>query len=269
MRTLFLLLGLAALLYAGIAAYVWRFQGRFLYFPDIPTRQLQATPLDAGMPYEDVALTTSDGVALHGWYVPGRDTRTILFFHGNAGNISHRLESIAIFNRLGANVFIIDYRGYGRSGGKPDETGTYRDAQAAWDHLTVKRRIAPGDIVIFGRSLGGAVAAWLAAQVTPAGVILESTFTSVPAMAREVYPFLPSSLARIRYDTRSRIAAITSPLLLLHSDADETIPYHMSEQLLSAASRNARLVTLKGGHSDAHLVSGMHYFEALREFLAR
>ncbi|MDH3589069.1 MAG: alpha/beta fold hydrolase [Gammaproteobacteria bacterium] len=268
MRTIVLLLGLGGLLYAGLALYIWLFQSRFIYFPNEPTRQLQATPLDTGLDFVDVRFDASDGVSLHGWFVPGGNGPVILFFHGNAGNISHRLDSIRLFNRLGADVFIIDYRGYGRSDGTADEDGTYRDARAAWDYLTTERGIDRSRIVVFGRSLGGAVAAWLATDVSPRALILESTFSSVRDMARAAFPFLPTSLARIRYDTESRMASIACPILLMHSRDDEIIPYQMGEKLYAAAAGNAILKTLQGGHNDAHLRTGDHYVETLRNFLS-
>ena len=178
----------------------WVFLNGWMYLQQpgmifYPSRELEAQPTDWGMPYEDVFLKTADAVELHGWYIPAPGaTRALLFLHGNAGNISHRHDSIAIFRRLGLNVFIFDYRGYGRSQGVPDEAGLYRDADAAWRYLTETRGVATQDIVIFGRSLGGAVAAQLAGQLgtgTPAGaLILESTFSSARDFAREAFPLL-------------------------------------------------------------------------------
>ncbi|MCP4378426.1 MAG: alpha/beta fold hydrolase, partial [bacterium] len=165
------------------------FQGSLVYRP---TRQLINTPDQMGMQYENVSLQTSDGVKVHGWFIPCETEKgTVLMFHGNGGNISHRLETIAIFRRMGYNVMIIDYRGYGQSEGSPSEQGTYRDAEAAWTYLTRKRKIDASKIVLFGRSLGGAVAAWLAVEKHSAGVILESTFTSVPDRGAELYKYLP------------------------------------------------------------------------------
>jgi hypothetical protein len=147
----------AALLYAVLVGCAFLLQTRLVYFPTIPGRELTATPADIGLAYEEVRFTAEDGVALHGWYVPGRsDAGAVLFCHGNAGNISHRLEWLSMLHGLGLGVLLFDYRGYGRSGGSPDEPGTYRDARAAWDYLVDERRIEPGRIVLFGESLGGA-----------------------------------------------------------------------------------------------------------------
>ena len=223
------------------------------------------------MDYEDVSLTTSDGVKLHGWFVPAtaEPKGTVLMFHGNAGNISHRLETIAIFHELGYNAMIIDYRGYGRSEGSPGEEGTYRDAEAAWTYLTRKRKIEADRIVLFGRSLGAAVAAWLAVEKHSAGLILESAFTSVPDRGAEMYKFLPVRLlARINYDTLGRIDKLRCGLLVIHSRDDEIIPYHHGEQLFEAAKQPKRFQEISGGHNNGFITSGSIYKNALAEFLS-
>ena len=176
---------LGALLLNGV---MYLQQPRMIFFP---WSTLDATPTDWGLAYDDVTLETKDGVALHGWYIPHPEARrTVLFLHGNAGNISHRRESIEIFYRLGNNVLIIDYRGYGQSAGSPSEAGLYLDATAAWHHLTVTRGADPANVIIFGRSLGGAVAAQLASQVSAGGVICESSFSSARDFAQQVFPVL-------------------------------------------------------------------------------
>ncbi len=268
MRTLFTLLSLAVVLYFAAIAIVWALQARFIYYPGEPTRELVATPADVGLAFEDVHFEADDGVALHGWFVPGVSDATVLYFHGNAGNISHRLPIIHLLHELGMAVMIVDYRGYGRSAGTPGERGTYRDALAAWRYLTVTRGIGEQSIVVYGRSLGGAVASWLANEVDPAGLILESTFTSIAAMARQAFPWLPGRLARIRYDTLSRIGTVRCPILLLHSRQDRMIPYRHAESLLAAADGGTRLVTLAGDHNETHAASGSDFTAALREFLS-
>lgn len=268
--------GLATLLLAGggayalVAAALWLGQGRMIYFPQEPGRMLESTPAALGLAHEEVALLTGDGVRLHGWYVPApRSRASMLFFHGNAGNVSHRLESLRLFHELGLDVLIVDYRGYGRSEGSPDEQGTYRDAAAAWRHLADERRVAPERIVLFGRSLGGAVAAWLAEAERPAALVMESTFTSVPDVAAQRFPWLPvRRLARYRYDSLRRMAGVECPVLVMHSRDDEMIPFEHGERLHGAAGeRAAPLVALRGSHSEAHLASGEAYREALDAFL--
>lgn len=263
-----LLIGGAAV-YAGLAAYLYLFQAGFVYFPETPTRQVEISPDAAGLPFETLRIATEDGETLDGWHVPASDARaTLLFFHGNAGNIGHRVEMIALFHRLGLNVLIIDYRGYGRSSGKPSEAGTYRDAEAAWRHLTETRHVAAGDIVIFGESLGGAVAAQLAQRHAPRALVLYAAFTSIPDMAHELYPYLPTRLiARFHYDTRAALIGLRCPLLILHSKEDEIVPYRQAQQLLAAAPEPKRLVELRGGHNDAPFVSRERFAQGVAEFL--
>lgn len=265
--TAILLGGLAV--YGGLVLYLFAAQSSLIYFPDLPTRTVEATPAAIGLPFEALTLPTEDGEQLSGWYIPAREPRaTLLYLHGNGGNIGHRLDPIAVFNRIGLDVLIIDYRGYGDSTGRPSEEGTYADALAAWRFLTVTRGIPPQRIVLFGESLGGAVAAWLAAREQPAGLMLYASFTSVPDMAQALYPLLPARwLARYRYDTRAALADGASPLLILHSRDDELIPFSHGEALLAAARAPKGLVELEGGHNDALLVSRERYAAAVDRFL--
>ncbi len=259
---------IVAAAYLALAAFMFFTQHRMIYFPDVPTRALVNTPADVGLHYEDVNLHTEDGVRLHGWWVPASGDAALLFFHGNAGNISHRLESILNFHRLGLAVLIIDYRGYGASEGQPSEEGTYRDAAAAWNHLLAARGIPPERIVVFGRSLGAAIAAWLAARERPAALIVESAFTSVPELGQEVYPWLPVRwLARIRYPTLEYVEAVTSPVLVVHSVDDEIAPYRHGQRVFNAASDPRSLLELRGSHNDAHRVSAETYIAGLEAFL--
>lgn len=256
----------AAAVYGGLAALLYVFQERFVFFP---TADMAESPAVLGLAYEEVRFPASDGLSLHGWYLPGdASAPVLLFFHGNAGNVSHRLESLAIFHRLGLNTLIIDYRGYGRSEGSPSEAGTYRDAEAAWRYLRNERGLGPDEIVLFGRSLGAAVATWLATEVEPAALIIESAFTSVPDMAAKLYPYLPARLlARIRYDTESRIARVNCPVLIAHSRDDEIVPFENARRLHAAASQPKRLLEMRGRHNDGFLVSGEDYLNGLESFL--
>ena len=232
-------------------------------------RDLATTPERFGLEYQEVTLTTSDGERLHGWYLPAPGARhTLLFFHGNAGNISHRLDSLLLFRQLGLSQLILDYRGYGRSSGRPSEAGLYRDGEAAWNYLTRELGLEPGQIVLFGRSLGGAVAVWLAAREAPAGLIVESSFTSVPDLGAELYPWLPVRwLSRLRFDSRSRIAQVRAPVLVVHSRDDEIIPFAHGQALFAAANPPKRLLELRGGHNDGFMVSRGPYLNGLRSFL--
>lgn len=257
-----------AVCYALLVAVVYLMQSRMLYLPDMAGRDLLMTPADVDIDYEDVSIETADGVRLHGWFVPGGSPRTLLFFHGNAGNISHRLDSIRQFHELGLSVFIIDYRGYGQSSGKPTEPGLYRDADAAWHYLTETRGLLAGDIVLFGRSLGASVATRLAAKVQPAGLIVESSFTSVPDVAQEIYPWLPARwLSRLRHATRDYIQDVKCPVLVVHSRDDEIIPFHHGEAIFAAAPEPRTLLELHGSHNEAFLEDEPVYVEGLRAFL--
>lgn len=269
MNGLLSIAGLAVLGYAIFAGFVYLVQPRLLYYPDVPTRELTATPARIGLGYESVTLSTDDGVRLGAWFIPHPAPRaTLLFFHGNAGNLSHRLESIRLFHELGLAVFIIDYRGYGESEGRPTEAGTYLDAMAAWRYLVDARKIPPRDIVIFGRSLGGAIAAELASRTRPGALIVESSFTSVPNMAARLYPWLPVRwISRYRYDTQGALEAVACPVLVIHSREDEIIPFTEGEKLYAHAREPKRFLELRGDHGDGFLVSREVYMRGIDEFL--
>lgn len=241
------------------------FQSKLVYHP---RAELDATPAEYGLAFEDVELTTTDGVRLHGWYVPAEDAcGTILLLHGNGGNVSHRTDLLRLLNAQRCNVLVIDYRGYGQSQGKPTEKGTYEDAMTAWRHLTQTRGLVPGQIVLHGRSLGGAVATWLATQVEPAGLIVESSFTSARDMGAEILPIFPRFLIRFRYNSIDRIAHVGCPLLVIHSRDDDLVPYSMGERLYEAARDPKTFVQIEGGHNEGYLLSVDTYTDALDRFL--
>jgi len=255
--------------YILLVVLVYFMQGRMLYLADVPERTLTMTPTDVGMDYQDVSIETSDGVTLHGWFIAGRSPKVLLFFHGNAGNISHRLDSIAQFQELGLSVLIIDYRGYGQSTGRTTETGIYRDAEAAWRYLIDDRGIEASDIVIFGRSLGGSVASRLASENQPLALIVESSFTSIPDIATELYPWLPVRwLSHLSHATRDHVRDVRCPILIIHSRNDEIVPFHHGEAIFASANEPRTLMTIRGGHNDAFLLDGRTYIEGLRAFLA-
>jgi len=284
---------------------------RTLYYPD---RTLIAKPNIYRMAYEDVHLVAADGTKIHGWYIPvyssvgapglqgardrqrsesespaplrrGPDAPTLLFCHGNAGNISHRLDKLAKFNTLGLNVLIFDYRGFGQSNGHPSELGTYQDAEAAYqwlvkrEALSVKRDPAlslhaprsTSNIIFYGESLGCAVAVEMAIRHSDAaGLILESPFTSTAAMAKRIFPWLPVKwIVRYRYDNLSKIPKITMPLLILHSPQDEIVPFEMGKQLFASAPQPKQFVELVGGHNEGYELSGGRYLNAVASFLIR
>ena len=240
---------------------------RFVYYPD---SDLVAMPDQLGLSYEEVFFRTEDGLTLHGWYVPGPGEVTWLWFHGNGGNISHRLDEVALFHhRLGVNQFVFDYRGYGRSEGKPTERGTYGDARGALAYLKGRGDVDPGKIVYFGRSLGTAVAVELATADEPLGLVLVAPFTSVSNMARIAFPWVPfHRLVRGRYDSLERISRIKAPVLILHGDADQTIPVAEGQRLFDAATGPKQFRLLSGaGHNDTYVTGGRVYWDAMEDFL--
>jgi fermentation-respiration switch protein FrsA (DUF1100 family) len=272
MRTLVSLLTIAVSVYLLLALMIYLFQDRMVFLSNMPGRALVASPNDIGLYYQDVSLITSDNERLHGWYVPAGNSAedfigVLLFFHGNAGNISHRLDSIKIFHELGLDTLIIDYRGYGNSTGKASEHGTYLDAQAAWDYLTNQRGIPAEQIVIFGRSLGGAIGAWLGTQNTPAAVIIESGFTSGVDMARRLYPFLPArQITRIQYPVIDYAARLNCPVLVIHSRDDEIIPFDMGQAIYAALKQQREFLELSGDHNNGFLLDRKDYMRKLNEF---
>jgi len=265
-KTVLSILVVLALGYGALLLLVYAFQDRLVYFP---FRELAATPRALGLDYEDVRLTTEDGVRLHAWLVPAPAARaTVLHLHGNGGNISHRLDRIALFRELGLNAFLVDYRGYGLSEGRPSEEGTYRDALAAWRYLTEERGVSDASIVIHGESLGGAVASWLAARTRPAALIVESSFTSAVDLGAEVYPWLPvRRLARFRYPTAAHLARVRTPVLIVHSRDDEIVPFRHGEVLHAAAAEPKRLLVIRGDHNAGYLRSRAEYLAGIDAFL--
>ena len=245
---------------------------RFVFFPD---SQVVSTPDEAGLPYENVCLATPDGLALHGWFIPapagcaGPETQTWLWFHGNGGNVGTRVGQLERARRLlGVHQFIFDYRGYGRSQGKPSELGTYIDARAALGYLERRPDVNPGRIVYFGHSLGAAIAVELAVSHPPAGMALLAPFSSIRDMAKVTLP-LPMAgwIVRGHYDSVSRIAQIRTPLLVLHGELDEIIPHSQGLKLYNAANPPKRFVTLPAAsHNNAHHVAAEVMAGALREF---
>jgi alpha-beta hydrolase superfamily lysophospholipase len=247
---------------------IYFMQDRMLYFPD---REILITPRDIGLEYEEVSLKTRDNVTISGWYIPSENEKGVLLFcHGNAGNISHRMDSIRIFHGLGFSVLIFDYRGYGHSEGKPSEKGTYLDAEAAWNYLIVEKQKSPDRIILFGRSLGAAIAAESARRHYPAGIILESSFISVPEMGTHYYPWIPVRLlSKFDYTTIDKIKSITCPKLIIHSPDDEIVPFEHGRRLFENAGQSKEFLQIKGSHNEGFLTSGNLYIEGLESFCRR
>ena len=257
---------------AVIMGLLWtQFESRYIFFP---TRELEADPSLAALAYEEVAFATENRRTLHGWFIPGTPEGngiTWLWLHGNGGNISHRVDELAmIHQRLGVNILIFDYQGYGRSEGKPTEQGTYQDARAALGYLATRPDVDAGKVVYFGRSLGSAGALNLAVEMPPLGLILVSPFSSVEDMARLSYPFLPVGwLTRGRYDSLSRIQLFRQPVLIVHGLLDELVPVAQGIKLFDAANEPKRFQALpEAAHNDTETKGGSEYWDAMERFMA-
>lgn len=252
--------------YLTVLLWVLVFQDRLVYHP---ARELVVTPAARGWAYEDLRLRAADGVTIDAWVLPLAGARGwVLFCHGNAGNISHRLETIEIFRGLGLSVLLFDYRGFGASEGQPSEEGTYRDAAAAWDHLTQTLGVDPGRIVVWGRSLGGAVAAELAAGKPCAGLVLESTFADIRSLGARLYPYLPIRLlSRYRYETARNASRARCPVMVIHSPEDELIASSHADEIFEVAPDPKRLLAIRGNHNNGFLLSGEVYTGAVDAFL--
>ncbi len=262
------LLTIAAAVVA-VTALMLVFERHLIYFP---FRTLELDPESLGLRYEEARLVAEDGAALHAWLLPlDGAQRTILVCNGNAGNMSYRLDRAQeMQRRLGVSVLLFDYRGYGLSEGSPDEQGTYRDARAAYRYAVETHGVAPRDLVLFGESLGAAVAVQVALEKPAGALILESAFTSIPDMARAAYPFLPpvGPLIRTRYETILKVPKLGLPLLVLHGERDSIVPIAQGRRVFEGAPGPKRFFAIPGaGHNDTYLAGGDAYWEALGEFL--
>lgn len=252
--------------YWGLGVVLYFMQPKFLY---TPMHEIPYTPAELDLEFENVAFKSSDGLRLNGWYIPVKDSQfTVLFCHGNGGNMMHRLDSINIFYNIGLSCFIFDYRGYGHSQGKPCEEGTYLDIEAAYTWLTRKKKVSPDSIVVFGRSLGGSIAAYLASKVKVKALVVESTFTSYVDIGRKFYPYMPVRwFASFSYRTIDYIRDVTCPVMLVYSRGDEVVPFEFGLELYEAANEPKKFVEISGNHNDGFLVSGEIYKEAWTKWL--
>ena len=257
----------ALLVLVGGTPLVWsRFVEGMIFQP---TRGADPRPERLEIHAEDVFLETQDAVRIHAYWLPAAGAeRALLFLHGNGGNASHRLPNAALLQRLGVHVLLLDYRGYGISEGKATEAGVYADARAGLAHLIEVRGIPDERIVVFGRSLGGAVAVDLAQDRVLAGIILESTFTSIPDVVDSIFGSAVASLAGRRFDSAAKIERVRAPLLFFHGDRDEVVAYPLGQRLFELAPEPKQFETLRGaGHNDTVQIGGRIYLERIQRFL--
>jgi hypothetical protein len=256
------------IIFAGLLLFMSGCVSKVIYQPG---RVIRHTPADAKLAYEDVGIETQDHVRLSGWWVPAANPRgTVLFCHGNGGNIAGCLDSLLIGNRLGLNMLIFDYRGYGHSDGSPSEQGTYLDADAAWNYLVMERKIAPEKIIIWGRSLGGAIAARTAAEHPSGIVIVESTFLSLKDLVKDRFGRVPSwILAGYTYDTRHYLSRVKAPVLVIHSSDDEMIPFRHGKTLYDSIKGPKAFLEIKGSHNRGFIDSMPTYEASINDFVDR
>lgn len=252
-----------------IFAFLIRLSENKLIF--YPIKSHDWSPQTFGLKLEDCFFETRDGETLHGWlYKNDNPIATILWCHGNAGNISHRLDNLAKLAELPVNIFIFDYRGYGKSSGSPDERGVYLDAEAAYDYLVNRDDVNPDQIVVFGRSLGGAVAVDLATKRRCAVLILESTFTSAKDMARNTFGLPLDFIIKSEFNSLRKISRLDMPILFLHGTADDIVPFRLGRELFQAANHPKEFIEIPGaGHNDTYKVGGPTYFRQIGDFISR
>ena len=246
----------------------------FVYFPD---PNLAHTPSNIGLDYEDVYFTTKDGYKLHGWFIPGKNDFTFVWFHGNAGNIGDRLDYIELLHHnVGAGILIFDYRGYGLSDGAPSEPGLHLDGQAAIEFLTAHYypESSPENIILLGRSLGSAVAIKLASLYEVRALVIEAPFPSISNLAKHNHPYLPEAffnrMFKARYDSRLAMESLRVPLMVIHGRQDSVVPIKMGRELYESANVPKYFYSVDGAdHNDTYIVAGVDYFEQIKSFIER
>lgn len=265
MKAMIDLIGSAAITYGVAVLLIMVFQDRLVYFP---SREITRTPEERGLSYTSVRLETRDGVSLNGWLIPHPQSESVvLYCYGNGGNLSNRIGMIELFHEMGLSVFIFDYRGYGKSEGNPSEEGTYLDGDAAWEYL-LSIGYKPKNIILYGESLGGAVAAKLVSENKAKGLVLAGSFTDINTLAQEHYFFLPIRLiSRYRYPTVEYLQKTDSPVLIVHSTEDKIVPYRYGQELFEKAKEPKTLLSLRGGHNTAIFESEEVFREGMAAFL--
>lgn len=266
MNLLVLFLALAAI-FLFVFLFLKRLEKKSIFFP---VKNVEIAPDYFNLPFEDIYLEASDQTKLNAWFIPGSKAElTLLFFHGNGGNISHRLHKISQLHNLGPNIFLLDYRGYGRSQKEPSVAGVYKDAQAALDFLVSGKKINPLRIIAYGESLGSALAVKLLADNKLGGLILEGAFSSGRDMAKVIFPCLPSWLIPDVFNNLKKIPQARGPKLFIHSKADEIVPIRLAKRLYQEASQPKEFIQIVGGHTTSYVDSSSEYLNAVGSFLAK
>jgi hypothetical protein len=271
MKTFFSPFLLRSLAYLGSACvflviYLKYLESKSLFFP---SREIELLPSDFGLAFEDLNIRTTDEVVINAWFIPQQEARyTILFLHGNGGNNSHRLEKIRLLHQMKLDIFILDYRGYGRSEGRPSEAGLYRDAEAGYRYLREQRRVAADKIIVYGESLGAAVGIELVSKLPAKALILEGAFSNIKDMAHKIYPFLSLFLFTSKFDSLRKIEKIGMPKLFIHSQDDEIVPFSLGQKLYLRADQPKRLLKLRGGHDTSFLDCQEEYVSGIAKFIA-
>lgn len=252
--------------YVLLLGVMYLFQNNLIF---LPSSDLIVTPEKAGLQAEDIRIQTEDGERLHGWFFPHDESEyVVILSHGNAGNISGRIDIAKLLSEVGISVVLYDYRGYGQSSGKPDEEGFYRDVEAVVNYLKERKGYSERQMIMYGRSLGGAVASYAATRFEVSGLVLDSTFKNLKAMVGDLYPFVPSSLAKYEFPTEKYLQQISAiPVMIMHSPNDSIVDISHGKHLYGIAKEPKRFVELRGGHNDNFHASADIYIQNWKEFL--
>ena len=256
------------LVFIVIVFFFYRFQDRLIFRP---YKEIERTPADIDLVFKNINIKTQDSKSIHAWYIERKNPKgVVLFCHGNAGNISHRLDRIELLRKNSYSILIFDYRGYGESESKPDEKGLYNDALSCYQYLVRNLKVKPEDIIIWGCSLGGAVASYVASQKECRFLVLESSFTSISELAKKLYPFLPvKTMLKYTFNTEKHVKSLEVPVLIFHSPEDDLVPFSMGRRLFESAPEPKEFLSIKGSHNDSFYLSRFDILDTLEDFNKR
>ena len=254
--------------YSGVLASLYIWQDKLIFFP---SKEIIETPKDYNLPYKDLYFSLDSQTKIHAWLIENPKAKSVIILcHGNAGNIANRLHLIYHIYQMNFSILIFDYPGFGKSTGKVNEESSYQAAQKSWDYLVEEKKVKSNHIIIWGRSIGGAIAAHLAKNKQAEALILESSFTSLLSIAKKQFPVFPiKQIARYSYDTSKIIAEIKIPTLIIHSKEDEIIPFTHGEELYKKANEPKQFLEIKGSHNEGWFISRKKYFKEIKEFILK